>query len=133
MARDAVGLAPGQHAVAVGVGDRLAVELVARTGVELEVARQRNRVGACLLGGLAAVALLQRRQLVGVLQDLGRELLQQPAALHRSQLLPHRVVALASRVHRRIDVVGIAALDLVEGLAVRRVDHRDRAARGGRN
>ena len=130
MARDAVGLAPGEHAVAVRVGDGLAVELVARTGVELEVARQRNRVGPRLLGGLAAVALLQRRQLVRMLQDLGRELLQQSAAFHRGQLLPHRVVALAGCMHRRVDVVGVAALDLVEGLAVGRVDHRDRAARG---
>jgi hypothetical protein len=47
------------------------VQLVAGAGVELEVARQRQRVGAGLLGGLAAVALFERGQLVGVFGDLG--------------------------------------------------------------
>ena len=58
MACDAVRLAPSEHAVAIGVGDGLAVKLVARTCVKLKVPGQRNRIRARLLGGLATVALL---------------------------------------------------------------------------
>ena len=133
VARHAMGLAPGQHAVAVGVRNGLAVQLVAGARIKLEVARQRQRIGPRLSGGLAAVAPLQGGQLVGVLQNFCRELLQQAAPVGRRHLLPHGVVALARGMHGGIDVVGRAALDLVKRLAVGRVDHRDGAAGGGRN
>ena len=58
VARDAVRLAPGEHGVARGIGNRLAVQLVAGAAVELEVARARRDVGARLLQRLAAVARL---------------------------------------------------------------------------
>ena len=69
VAGDAVRLAPRQHGVAVGVGNRLAVQLVAGAAVELEVAGAAPRVGARLLQRLAAVARLEQRELVGVVDD----------------------------------------------------------------
>ena len=133
VAGDAMRLAPGEHAVAVQVGNGFAVQLVAGPGIELEVARQRHGIGPGLFGGFAAVALLQRRQLVGMLQHLGRQFLQQPAPVYRCHALPHRLVALARRMHGGVDVVRVAALDFVKRLAVRRVDHRKRAARRRRD
>ena len=61
VAGDAVRLAPGEDAVAVLVGNGFAVQLVAGAGIELEVAHQRQRIGAGLLDRLAAVALLEQR------------------------------------------------------------------------
>ena len=52
------------------------------------------------------------------------------AALGRRQALPHRLVALARGAHRGVDVLGAAALQFVKGLAVGRVDHGNRLARG---
>ena len=48
VAGDAMRLAQRQRGVAGGEGDRLAHHLVGRAAVELEVARQRQRVGAAL-------------------------------------------------------------------------------------
>ncbi|GAD23998.1 hypothetical protein AVS7_03758, partial [Acidovorax sp. MR-S7] len=132
MAGHAMRLAPGEHAEAVGVGDGLAVQLVAGAGVELEVARQGQGVGAGLACGLAAVALLDGGQLLGMLGDLGRQAHQQPPALDRGGLVPHILVALLRCAHGGVDVFRRAALDLVEGLAVGRIDDREGAAgRGG--
>jgi hypothetical protein len=100
VAGDTVRFAPGQHAVAVLVGDGLAVQLVAGAGVVLEVAHQRQRIGLGLLGGLAAVALLDGRKFVGVLGHLGGELHQQSPALGGADLAPDRIEALARGVHR---------------------------------
>ena len=61
-------------------------------------------------------------------QNFGRELVQQPAALYRGQLLPHCVVAPPRRVHCRVNIVGIAALNLFKWLPIRRVNYRNRAA-----
>gem|GEM_PF-6559659 len=133
MAGHAMGLAPGQHAVAVLVGNGVAVQLVAGPGIELEVARQRQGVGLGLLGGLAAVALLQCRQLHAVLQHQGGQAGQQASALDGRRLAPHGLVALARRRDCRGNVFGVAALDVFKWLAVRRVNHRDRAAGGGRD
>jgi hypothetical protein len=122
-------LAPGQHAVAVQVGNGVAVQLVAGTGIELEVARQRQRIGTGLLGGLAAVALFDGGQLVGVFGDLGRQLHEQAATLGCAQLGPHGVVALARGAHGGVDVLRIAALQLVKRLAVGGIDDGEGAAR----
>jgi hypothetical protein len=67
-----------------------------------------------LFGGFAAVALLDGGQFVGVLGHLGRQLHQQAPALGGADLAPDRVVALARGVHGGIDVLRVAALDLVE-------------------
>ncbi len=133
VAGNAVRLAPGEDAVAVLVGDGLAVQLVAGAGVELEVAHQRQRVGARLLDGLAAVALLDERQFVDVLGDLLRELVEQAAAVGGAHLVPDTVEAVARGAHGGVDVGRVAALDFVEGLAVGRIDDRQGAARGGRD
>ena len=66
--RHAVRLAQRERGVAVGEGNGLAVHLVGGAAVELEVARQRHRVGAALLQGLADIQRLEPRQFVGLLQ-----------------------------------------------------------------
>jgi len=131
MACHAVWLAPGQHAVARRAGNGLAVQLVAGPGIELEIAGQRLHIGTGLACGLAAVALLQRRQFVRMLQHGGRQAHQQPPTLGSGQLVPHGIQALACSVHRMVDVLRIAALQGVEGLSIGRIDHGQRAAAGG--
>jgi hypothetical protein len=64
------------------------VQLVAGAGVVLEVAHQCQRIGLGLLGGFAAVALLDGRKFVGVLGHLGGELHQQSPALGGADLAP---------------------------------------------
>jgi GNAT superfamily N-acetyltransferase len=60
VAGHAVRLAPGERGVAVQVGDRLAMHLVGRAAVELEVARQRDGIGAALLERLADIRASSR-------------------------------------------------------------------------
>ena len=66
MARHPVRLTPSQDAVAILVGNGFAVELVASAGVKLKIARQSPGIGHGLLRWLAAVALLELHQLVGM-------------------------------------------------------------------
>ncbi len=114
----AVGLAPGEHAVAVLVRNGLAVQFVAGAGIKLKVARQRHGVGARLLGGFAAVALLQRGQLVGALAHAPRQGHQQPPACGRVNGLPRPVKAGARSVHGRVNVWRVAARQRGKHLAV---------------
>ena len=55
------------------------------------------------------------------------------SALGGRQAAPVLVEAGARRAHGAVDVARVAALQLVEGLAVGRVDHRQGVARQGRN
>ena len=64
-----VRLAPGQYAETVLVGNGFAVQLVAGPSVKLKVACQRMGIGTGLLGRFAAVALLDGRELFGVIGD----------------------------------------------------------------
>ncbi len=45
MAGDPMGLAQGQHRIALLIGDGLAMELVRRPAVEFEIAGERQRIG----------------------------------------------------------------------------------------
>ena len=130
VAGHAMRLAPGQRAEAVGAGNGLAVQLVAGAGIELEVARQRQHIGARLARGLATVALLQSGQRVAMLQHLGRQAHQQTTALDRTGLLPDGVETVARGLHGLVNVFGVAALQCVKWLAVGRVQHGQRAATG---
>ena len=121
-------LAPGEDAVAVLVGDCFTVEFVAGTGIKLEVTGQRRGVGLGLFGGFAAVALFDHSQLVGVFGHLLRQAHEQATAFHGTDLAPHHVEALACRVNGLVDIFGVAALECVKNLAVRRVNDRDGAA-----
>jgi len=51
------------------IGNRFAVQLVARTAVELEVAGAGGNVGARLGQRLAAVARLRQRELIRMIGD----------------------------------------------------------------
>ena len=64
MSGHAMRLAQGVDRVAVEIGDRFAHHLVGGAGVELHVARHRQRVGAALLQRLADVERLDPRKLV---------------------------------------------------------------------
>ena len=58
MTCDAMGLAPCQNAIAVLVGNGVAMKLVTSARIKFKVARQRARICHGLLRRLAAVALL---------------------------------------------------------------------------
>ena len=109
------------------------MQLVAGAGIELEIARQRRRIGPGLLGGLAAVALFDQCQLVGVFGQLARQRHQQAPTFGGGQLAPRPFKAGACGAHGGVDVAFVAALDLVKGLAVGRIDHRQGALADGRD
>ena len=121
--RDPMRLTPGEHAVAVLVGNGFAVQFVAGTGVELQVARQRHHIGTGLLGGFAAVALFQLRQFFGVLQNLVGELCEELSALHGAELAPGRAQTVPGGIDCTRQIGAVAALDFIEGLAVGGVDN----------
>ena len=124
MARHAMRLAPGHGAEPVLVRNRVAVQLVARTGVKLEVAGQCSSIRLRLFDGLAAVALLDQGQFIGMFSHLVGQFHQEPTPLKRRGVLPHHVKAVARGGHCAMDVSCVAALDLVKYLTVRRVDDR---------
>ena len=81
-------LAHGQHGEAGVVGNGLAVQLVDRAGVELEVAGHGGGVGARLLDGLAGVGRFQLRQFFLAVEQREGDAHQQTAAGGRRHL-PH--------------------------------------------
>jgi hypothetical protein len=110
------------------IGNGLAVQLIASACVKLEVTGQRMGVSACLLGWFAAVALLNGRELFGVLSDFARQLHQQATTLGGTQLAPLALQAFLRGAHSGVDVGGIAALNLRKNLPVGRVKHGDQQA-----
>ena len=134
VAGDAVRLAPGQHRVALWIGNRLAMELVAGAAVELEVARAGRDVGACLLHRLAAVARLEQREFFA--RDRVSRAKAWPAGgpFPPARALPPNAIARVARgVHRPIDILRGAESDGGKRLAVGGVDHRQRGAGGRRH
>ena len=128
VAGDAVRLAQGQDRVAGVVGDRGAVHLVGRAAVELEVARQRQRVGLGLAERLADVLRLEPGELVRLLEHQLAEPDEDAAALERRHPAPVAIERRARRRDRRIDVRRGAAGELGEARAVARIDDRDGGA-----
>ena len=127
---DAVRLAPREHGEAFRIRKGRALQLVARAAVELEVARAGGDVGARLLDRLAAIARLDQRKLLGVLENRTRPGREQASFLGRCELAPRAVARGFRGANRGIDVRGVAPRDGRERRAVRRVDHRQlRAAR----
>ncbi len=126
----AVRLADREHRHAGLVRDGLAVQLVGRAGVVLEVARDGGRIGSPLLQRLAGRARLELREFFVVRGDGLRQLHQQPPALGGGHAAPRPVERVADgaarRGHGRVDVRGGAARDAGESLAVRGIDHVDR-------
>ena len=135
VAGDAMRLAQRQHRHAGLVRNRVAVQLVGRAGVVLEVARQRGRIGAPLLQRLAGGARFEPRELVVMIDHRVRQLHQQTAALGSRHASPGAVEELSERTarckYRGVDVGGVAARDLCERRAVGWIDHVDRLP-GGR-
>jgi hypothetical protein len=115
-------LAPGQHAVAILIGQGLAVQLVAGTRIKLEVPSQSDGIRRRLFGGLAAIALFQGGQFGSMLGHFARQSHQKPTALDRRQPAPRAVEGGAGGGHGLVNLARLAALDLVKDLPVRGVD-----------
>src|SRR5690606_2391926 len=137
---DPVRLAQGQDGVALAIGDGLAMELVRGSGVELEVARQRQGVGAGLAQWFAGVARLQRRELLGGVLDRPAQAGQEAPALGRGSSAPWTVgsaVAVEGAPgagHGEADIGAATPGDRPEYRAVRRIDDLEPVAieRGAR-
>src|SRR6185369_17310829 len=114
---------------------RLAVHLVAGAGVELAIARQRNRVGARLLERLADVVGLELGEQLDVVEYFPADRGEDAAALDGAEAPPAARSAIVERSARRadrgIDISGPPAADACELAAVRRVLERNRRARRG--
>ena len=130
VAGDAVRLAQRQRGVAVGERDGLAMHLVGRATVELQVTGHRHRIGAALLDRLADIQRLQAGQLVGAGQRQGAHLQQDAAALGGGQLAPGAGERVVGGGHRGIHVGGGAAGDLRQQAAVAGVQQRQGLAAG---
>jgi len=104
------------------------MHLVGGAAVELEVARQRDRVGAALLQRLADVERLESGQRVDVVQHLAADRAEHSAALGRGERAPGAVERRAGGADRGIDVGCAAARDRRKRAAIGRVLERDRVA-----
>jgi hypothetical protein len=132
VADDAVRLAKHGRHVAVQKRQRIAVELIGRRAVKLEIARSGDHIGRPLLERLAGVARLQCGQFARIVGDRLAELRQQPAALGRRQPPPVALESGARGADRRIDLGGAGARDGRERRAVGRADDVQRAFLVGR-
>ena len=130
-ADDAERLAPDDRRVAGDVlARRLALEMPRGAREEAEVVGRERHLVARGHERLADVARLELRQLLGILLEDVRELVQQLRALLRRRVQPGRQ-GLLRRLDRAVDVVGAAARHLGDRLAGGRVDHLHRLAGGG--
>jgi hypothetical protein len=128
VAADAVRLTQGQHGVAGVIGNRLAVHLVGGAAVELEVAGERQGVGPGLAQRLADVARLEGGELLGPIRDQLSEPGQDAAALERRHAAPVAFERASRGLNGLVHLLGAAAGDLREALAVAGIDHGERAA-----
>ena len=124
MPGDAMRLAQGVDRVAAEIGDGFAHDLVGGAGVKLHVARQRQRVGAALLQGLADVERLDAREFVDPGADKIGELQEQPPALGRGETSPGPMKRALGRLDRRIDIGGLPAGDFADLDPARRIFDR---------
>ncbi|MNY21145.1 hypothetical protein D3C86_1546700 [compost metagenome] len=132
MARHPVRLAQGVDRVTVKEGDGLAVQLVRRACVELQITGQGDHVGPRLLQRLADIQRLQLGQHVDAGLDLAAHARQHPAALGRRHPAPGAVQRRARGLNRRVDVFGAARRQRAHGLAGRGVLNGQDAAAGRR-
>jgi hypothetical protein len=128
--RHAMRLAQRECGVALGERDRLPQHLVGSAAIELQVARQCQRVGAALAQRLADIQRLQPRQLIGLLQHRGAHPQQHAAALGGAEGAPGALEGGLRRQHGGIHVGRVAARDGRQRAAVGRVDQRQRRAAG---
>lgn len=89
---------------------------VAGPGIKLEVTRQRHHVGPGLTHGLAAIALLQGRQLIGAFAHAPRQGHEQTAPVGGIQPGPGPLETRTRALHRQVNVARIAAGELGIGL-----------------
>ena len=124
MAGHAVRLAQGVDGVAVEIGDGLAENLVGRAGVELHVARHRQRVGPALFQRLADVERLDPGEIVGPRLHEIAERQHQASALGCGELSPVSGERPLGRGDRGVDVGRRPARDRADRDAARRVFQR---------
>jgi hypothetical protein len=120
----------GHDGVAAGVRDDLAGNLVAGSGVVLEIARGIGDVALRLGIRLADVARLDARKAFTLDGDQLRQAHQQAPALGRGDAAPRTVERRPRRVYRHVDVGGRPPGDLGEDLAAARIDDRQRPPLG---
>ena len=106
--RHAQGFAHDRHVVVVQIRDHLAVNLVGRARIELEIARDRAHVGARLGDRLAGVMGLDPRQPLGMRKNEVRKLRHEAAALGSRGPAPFAIQRRAGCRHGRIDLGAIA-------------------------
>ena len=129
---DAERFAQGRCREARGRGQRVAADLVGRAAVELQVACQGRHVRPGLAQGLAGIASLEQRELLGVTQDQRAQLGEDPAAVGRHHVAPRALVeSLARDRHGIVNVLGHPARDGREDASVGRADDVDRCAGAG--
>ncbi len=131
MAGDAVRFAHRQHRETRVVGNGLAVQLVDRAGIELEIAGHGGGVGARLLDGLAGVGRFQLRQFFLAVQQREGDFHEQAAARGGRHLAPLAVVSLAGRRHGAVHVGLAGTRDRLERLAIGRVQDGNGFTGGG--
>ena len=109
------------NGIAVHVGDGFAMHLVGGTAVEFHVTRKRHRVGAGLPKRLAHVHRFERGEFIDLFQHKLADPGQDAAAFQRGHLAPCPCAGRVGRLDRRIDICRVAARDLADHAAVRRV------------
>ncbi len=133
MPGDAMGFAQGVDRIAAEIGDGLAHDLVGGAGVKLHVARERQRVGAALLQGLADVQRLDAGEFVDPRVDQFGKLREQPPALGRRETAPGPMKRALGRLDRSIDIGGCPTGDFADLDPARRIFDRQAPARSRRD
>jgi hypothetical protein len=129
MAGDTVWLAQGVDRVAIEIRNSLAHHLVRRPGVELHVARERQRVRAPLFKRLADVDGLDQRKVLDARADQMGQFREEAAALGRGQPPPWPDEGALGSFHGQLNVDAPAAGDRTDLDSARRIF--DRQARTG--
>ena len=119
--------------VALEIRDRLAHHLVGGAGVELHVARERQRVGAALPDRLADVDRLDPGQILDTTADEVGELREKSAAFGRGEPPPIARERPLGRADRRVDVGACPTRDRADLDPARRVLHGEARARSRRH
>jgi hypothetical protein len=113
------------------VRDGIAVNLVGRSPVEFEVARQRLDIGPRLPERLADVPCFELRQQIDVLQDALADPMQDATTVRRRQASPVAGQRGPGRPDRALDILAAAAGNVGKMRTVRRIQDRETTPIGG--
>ena len=128
MAGDAMRFAQGVDGVVREIGNGLAMQLVRRTGIEFQIARQRHGIGARLLQRLADIARFHVRERIHLFGNERTHLCEDAAALGGGCFAPCAAQRALRGVHGGVDVVCGAGGEGADGFAGRGIFNGDRRA-----